>query len=161
MADDRSDLLADIDLEAAFPDADFVQQDFENFNPQATVLGPPFVLASIVGYAIQRDDALDTLQRLVEEDAAQAENGKYNKTDALYSPIAPPPGAWDYRCEQCRFYKEGEGENGAGKCSIVGHEEDPWGGENIYPGAWCAYWLPYEGTEWFTWVTNIAEGTNQ
>jgi len=159
MSEDDSGRLASIDWEKALPDFGFVKKDFENFNPDITISGPPFVLATVGAYSISGTKCIDRLEQRVRERSAHAKSGRFNKTDTLYSPIAPPNGAWDYRCRSCRFYQEEATENGGGRCAIVGHEEDPFGGTSISPEAWCALWLPEDGRQFLDYVKRRAEGS--
>jgi hypothetical protein len=153
--------LAELDLDDILPDADFPTADFENFNPDVTAAGAPFIAAAVGGYVVEGEDALDRLERQVRARAEKAEDGRFNKTDALYQTVAPPPGVWDYRCRNCRFFQEGEGDDGGGHCEVVGHEEDPFGGRSISPEAWCLLWLPTDGTEWFDYIRRRAEGAGE
>lgn len=151
-------LLADLDVADALPSPNFPREDLQNFNPDVSIGGPLFVSATVAAYGISREEGLERLEELVRERAAEANGGKFNKPDALYSPAAPPPGAWDYRCTNCRFFQAGAGEGGGGLCELVGHEADPFGGESINPEAWCSLWMPLEDTPYLTYLKNRFEG---
>lgn len=159
MVDTPLDRLADFDPMEVLPDRNFLVEDLKNFNPDITVAALPFVVSTFGAYGIDGEEGVQVLEDKVRERAQHATDGRFNKTDALYQPMAPPPGVWDYRCQNCRFFIPGAGDDGGGHCGIVGHEEDPFGGRSISPEAWCALWLPEDGEEWFTYLKNAAEGT--
>jgi len=120
-------------------------------NPVTSVATVP---ASIAGYAIDGDEGIEDLARGVKTRAMEE---PYSKFDAAYVPQTPyPPGLWDYKCATCRFYQpNGDGQS---KCSVVGEEDDPFGGAAVHPEAWCGLWLPMDGQGWFDWVTDRLEG---
>lgn len=150
--------VSDPDIMAALPSSDFPREDLENFNPTASLAGPPFVVGTVLAYGASGDDGLERLEQELRSNASNAEDGRYNKTDVWYQPIAPPPGVWDYRCRNCRFYIPGDDDSEYGGCQLVGHEEDPFGGRAISPEAWCAVWMPKDGTEWFDYISRRLEG---
>lgn len=149
-------LFADLDLEDIIGDYDYPIKDVENFNPDATLFSLPFAVTTFAAYGIGGDESLDDLESALRTRAAKAKGGKFNKTDVLYSPIAPPPGAWDYRCRKCRFFEPGQSHS-FGLCEIVGHDEDPFGGERINSDAWCAMWMPQSGTPYLSYIKNKLE----
>lgn len=72
--------------------------------------------------------------------------GKMRKVSALYAPFAPPPGPYLYDCLHCRFWQDRT-------CQIVGVRDDPFGGEEVSPIAWCILWLPRKSDRLFGWLT--------
>lgn len=154
-------IVADLDIEEVLGEPDYPIQDLQNFNPDVTALGVPFIISTVVAYGIAQEQGLERVEEALRKRMAKAKDGRVNKTDALYSPIAPPPGAWDYRCRNCRFYVETDDEERGGKCEIVGHQGDPLGGRYISPEAWCALWMPLEGTEFLTYIKNRLEGRTE
>lgn len=76
---------------------------------------------------------------------------KFSKFEALYGPVAPPPIAWRYNCETCRFWQD------PNKCLIVGVEDENLygnllGGPYISPHHWCALWLSLETVPPLHWL---------
>lgn len=153
--------VATPDIQRLLPDADFPQADLENFNPGVSLASPSVIAGTVAAYGVEGEEGVQSVADRVLERATRAENGRFNKTDVFYQPIAPPPGVWDYRCRNCRFYQGQPGEESEGLCEIVGHGEDPFGGRSISPEAWCALWLPEDGDEWFSWVKRRMEGTGE
>lgn len=77
---------------------------------------------------------------------------KFSKRQALYLPQTPlPVFLWRNECERCRFWEEGSPDE-AGRCHIVGREDDPFGGEHIHPRGICGLFLPPDGEPMFGWL---------
>jgi len=110
--------------------------------------------ALVAGYAVEGTDAQGNLAEYIEVQAGTNPDGKVSKRNVGYLPISPlPPGLWEYNCASCRFYRPGGGEGGANpRCSVVGQDEDPFGGEKIHAQGWCSLWLPPDDREAFAWI---------
>lgn len=93
----------------------------------------------------------DVADRL--HDGAHSQPGeRFGKRQARYLPQSPfLPLLWRYQCGRCRFWEEG-GPGEAGRCHVVGREDDPWGGEAIHPRGWCGLWMPPAGEPAFAWL---------
>lgn len=106
----------------------------------------------VAAYLRQGEDGLAELADRLREQAHERPGGKFSKRRALYLPQSPfPPLFWRNQCERCRFWYEGApGEPGG--CTIVGLQDDPFGGEAIHPRGWCALWMPPAGEPAFAWL---------
>lgn len=110
--------------------------------------------ALVSGYLLDGQRTYRDLDAYVRSQAGRGDGRKFSKTQVAYLPRTPlPPGFWDYRCQNCRFYQPGdEDSDGAGRCGVVGKEDDPFGGERIHPNGWCSAWLPLDNVEAFDYL---------
>lgn len=92
----------------------------------------------------------DQVEVLIGEERSRvrALGRKWTKAEAIYVPLAPPPGAWRYQCGTCAFFQAGA----PPMCETVGQPGDPWGGEAIHPLHWCARWIPQAGDRPLRWL---------
>lgn len=84
------------------------------------------------------------LENYVSEiDREVAAQGKFTKFEAGYAPFPIfPPVFWDYRCIECRQFRE------PNQCR--------WVQGDIAQDGWCSIWVPPENFERpFTWITRI------
>lgn len=106
----------------------------------------------LLTYLREGDDGLSRIAEQLHQEAHDQPEGKFSKRPALYLPQSPfPPFLWRTECERCRFWHEG-GPGEAGRCHIVGREDDPFGGERIHPRGICGFYLPPEGEPAFGWI---------
>jgi len=167
------------DVEPRIPDADspsaffsFPALEETLGNPGTLLIGPDepaldvlatapaTIPASVISYTVEGEKGLSRLESIIRTRANRLDSGKVSKYDSYYLPQSPfPPGAWEYKCESCRFYKERRATNSEGAvCEVVGQQGDPFGQERVHPEAWCAHWLPEEGRSWLAWATDRLEG---
>jgi len=70
-----------------------------------------------------------------------AQGRQFTQPEAAYAPVGPPPFFWEYRCDQCFFWRQG-------LCEIVEGE--------IKPAGWCSFWTPPEMPEKpFSWIGRL------
>jgi len=69
--------------------------------------------------------------------------GKFSKFAVIYTPVQPPPFFWDYNCQRCRFWQEGN------SCKVVGGF--------VARGGWCAIYMPPDGVRPFTWPGRVVQ----
>lgn len=110
--------------------------------------------ALVAGYILDGGRTYRDLDAYIRSQAGRGDGRKFSKTQVTYSPVSPlPPGFWDYRCKNCRFYQPNAGEGeGAGRCAVVGKDADPFGGKKIHANGWCSAWLPEDGVEAFDYL---------
>lgn len=109
----------------------------------------PRVLAE---YVTTGEDGLAELEEDLRVEAAKQPEGKFSKTDALYTPFVPiPPLGWRHKCEYCRFYVDSAPGEPA-ECMLVGREDDPWGGKAIHEKGGCSLFTPAAGEPPFSWI---------
>jgi len=148
------------DFEEAVPSLATILAGPGEVNVPSFLFSPGVIPASVLGYAVGGDETLNDIEDILVERAERTDYGKISKYDSFYFPQTPVPfGVWEYKCSTCRFYQEASEVEGDGaKCSIIGHETDWFGGENVHPSGWCAQWLPYEGVKFGEYITNRIEG---
>lgn len=153
------DYLSTPRWDKVIPDTGEVLFGPDAVSPESLLFGPLTVPASVIGYLLAGDKGTEKVAQEVRSWAARLDTEKISKQDAYYFPQTPIPfGVWEYKCETCRFYQpDGDGD-GSPKCSLVGQEGDPIGGDGVHPDAWCALWLPEDGRKWFEYVTERLEG---
>lgn len=71
-------------------------------------------------------------------------NGQFPHWEVGYLPIGPPPLAWQYACEKCRFYIN------PNACTLVEGE--------IGTHGWCSVWSPPDSYVAGQWVSDFAHG---
>lgn len=131
----------------------------EEISVGSLAFSPAVIPATVAGYTAGGETTLDQIEGAIRSRATATERGKFSKYDSYYFPQSPaPPAAWEYVCETCRFYHEPDTAGDDPKCGVVGHEEDAFGGENIHPRGWCAYWMPKDGQGYLEWITDRLEG---
>ena len=69
--------------------------------------------------------------------------GKLSKFATVYTPVQPPPFFWRYSCDNCRAWQEPNG------CRWV----EGW----IAAGGWCGIFMPKEGAQPFTWLSQFLQ----
>lgn len=150
-APDAEDILPDLSHITSRPDA-------ESLAAFAYTPGIPPIVAA--GYATKGEEGMSEVESKLRDRASNADSGKIRKYGANYFPQTPIPfGAWEYKCETCRFYQHDHSDGPSHpQCEVVGHPGDALGGENIHPDGWCAFWLPKPGVGWLEYVTDRLEG---
>lgn len=118
----------------------------------------------VVGISISHGESgITEIETEIRSLAAEKEGGKLHKHESLYAPQTPIPfGVWEYKCATCRFYVDPDtSPDEEPRCEVVGRQSDLFGGENVHPEAWCGYWLPNRGQEWFDYVRDRLEGEGE
>lgn len=153
-SDDTQPLATAPELDDILPDPETFPLGAEDPQPDA-LLGSPLVPpATVIAWAVKRNEGLKKIEARLQARAADTEYGKFNKGDAYYFPKTPfvIDGAWEYNCHNCRFYEENPEGDCIGKCSIVGLESDHLGGECIHPDGWCALYMPKDDSPYFDYI---------
>lgn len=106
----------------------------------------PYLLVNSIGRAAA--DATWSVGK-IEEWVKQVEehvavNGQYHHFGVLYSPWAPPPVLWDYKCRKCRWWQEPR------ECKVVMGD--------INGNGWCVLWVPPADYRAGTWPMEFIGG---
>lgn len=154
--------VAGASMDRVIPDPEYLKTLPAQIDP-SVFFRSPTVIAEVVGrYVNDGDQSVEDVAERVRDSAAEKPTGTFNKGSVHYAPQSPLPyGVWEYKCRTCRFYTPPEeSPDGNPRCEVVGRRDNPLGGENVHPEAWCALWLPEDGREWFEYVTDRMEGVD-
>ena len=120
--------------------------------PQPAVQVRALITPFRVGLSFLAPEEIDRIDQELRGDV-QLQGRKFGNDEAVYLPFSPPPGAWRYECQTCRYWQPaGTGGRSFPTCAVVGLDDDPFGGEAIHPLHWCAWWLPARGDPPLRWL---------